>query len=304
MKKITIFANSNPKFVILVALTMAISNILPTATSNAPNFHYLALFICHLFGHGPFRTLHILHNPNLFDHRLLVEIDSLCSDPIPLYLTDISQPALSPWSEQDNVDNVLQIIFFDFENLATEIERSGDKLQLYRIFVFQSIGILASMDQKLLFETKKRIYDTRTLVSHYNDSSVSIYIENNSNDQSNGNVKLKQEPIFIFNQETSVDGMNLFDKTFGEYERMESIDIFRINSYTSPDELKSYPHLYDAFINYCHFNLKRSHVNIIWYRVFNIPPSKIFHRTKVESQRAYYKEWSFNNYKLIDIATR
>lgn len=282
---------------------MAITNLLPIAATNAQNFHYLALFICHLFGHGPFRTLHILHNPNFFDHHLLIELDSLCPDPIPIYLTDISQPSLNPWSELDNVDNVLQIIFLDFENLATEIEQFSDKFQLYRIFVFTSPEIIASMDQKLPFETKKQIHDARTLVLHYNSSSVSLYIEHNSNDQWNGNVKLKQNPIFIFNRETNVDGINLFDQTFGEYERMESIDIFRCNPYISPDKLNPVRFLYDPFINYCHYNLKRSHINIIWYFVDNVLPSMIFHRTKIDNHQAYYKEWS-REYILIENATR
>lgn len=281
---------------------MGISYLLPMAISNVSNFHYLALFICDLFGNGPFRTVHILLNPKVFDHNIFMEIDSICSDPIPFYLTDITQSFEISDQKYDNVDNLLQLLFVDPENLAHDIELLGDKLALYRIFIFSSIFMIKTMDQNLLFETQNRIFDIRTLILHYNESNVSVFIENCPSEQSNKNMKSRQAAIFILNQETIQNGVNLFDETFGEYERMESIDLYRINAYTSPDKLEPIFYLYDAFINYCHFNLKRSYINTIWKHLYN-SYSFIHHRTVIENPRTYYKEASLN-YKLIENGTR
>lgn len=68
---------------------MAISNPLPIIGHfKCAKCTLFGPFHLSLFGHGPFQTLHILHNPKLFDHRLLIEIDSLFPDPIPIHLSE------------------------------------------------------------------------------------------------------------------------------------------------------------------------------------------------------------------------
>lgn len=281
---------------------MVISNLLPAAISNVSNFHYLALFVCHLFGNGPFRTAHILYNPNVFDYNRLMQINSICTNPIPFYLTDTTQSFPKPYQENDNVDNILQLFFIDSENLAHEIELLDDNFVLYRIFVFSSTDEIRKIDQKLLFETRNRIYDTRTLILHYNESSVSVNIENSLNEQSNEGVNLGQKAIFILNQETNHENVNLFDRTFGEYERMESIKLYRLNYYVWRDKLEPTSYLLDFFINYCHLHLNRSYINIIWKNKFNWSIPLIYHRTVIENQQPYYKE-SSRDYKFIEDET-
>lgn len=100
------------------------------------NFQYLALFICHLFGDGNFRTVHILFKPTTFNFDLLMQIDSVCSEPIPLYLTDITQPWEWPWNQNDNPNNVLQFMFFEPKTLAKDGNQLKNGFALYRIFAF------------------------------------------------------------------------------------------------------------------------------------------------------------------------
>ena len=281
---------------------MGILNVLPVVISNAPKFRYLAIFICHLFASGSFRTVHIVYHPNAFDHDILTQINSICTDPVPIYLTNIDQPFKIPYQKCDTFDNILQIIFLDPEHLADEIEQfGGENFALYRIFVFSSIDIINRIDQNLLFKTKNRILDIRTLILHYDESSVSVYIES---EQSNENVIVIQEPIFILNEETDIGIVNIFEKTFGVYERMESIDIYRLDYYyISPNNLRPSLYLEDIFINYNHFQLKRSFINIMWLNKFNLAQSKIYHRNVIENPPKYYKEKTLN-YKLIEDETQ
>lgn len=276
---------------------MVISNFSSAVISNVTNFHYLALFVCHLFGNGSFRIAHIVYHPNVFDQRLLLQIDSICSDSIPLYLTDITQSFPISHQKSYNLDSILQMIFLNPANLADEIEQFGSaNFALYRIFLFSST---TTMNQNILFEIHKRGIDTRTLITLYNESSVIVFIENSS--QSNGNVN-EQGTIFILNHKTNLENLNLYDKTFGVYERMESIDIYRIDFYDSPHKFRPSFYLYDAFINYCHFHLNGSFINTIWHNRYQplFPP--IYHRTVIENHRNYYLEAS-QDYKLIEDET-
>lgn len=284
---------------------MAISNFLPAPISTVSNFHCLALFICHLFADGSFRTVHILYHPNAFDHNILMQIDSICFDPIQFYFTNIIQSFQTPHQESDSIDDILQIIFFNPENMASEIEQfGGDNFALYRIFVFSSIEIITALDQNLLFKTEKRIFDTRTLILHYNESNASVFIENSFSEQSIETVNSRQEPIFILNHEINLENVNLFDRTFGAYEQMESIDIYRINHYVSLLKLQPSLYLHDIFESYCHLHLNRSFIITIWIHKRNSLLPRIYHRTVIDNeQREYYKEESLD-FKFIEDVTQ
>lgn len=272
---------------------MSISNLLPVASdSNVSNFHYLVLFICHLFDNGPFRTVHILYNPNVFDLNLLMQIDSICNDPIPLYLTDITQPFQIPYQESDNVDNLLQLFFLDPNSLIHDMDLIGDQFKLYRIFIFSSFDMIRKMNLSLFFETRNPAYDTRTLIVHYNESSVSVYIENSLNEPLNG-------AIFTLTHEVNLEKVNIFDRTFGAYEQMESIEFHRWDYYTSSDSLKPNFYLFDQAINYYHLHLNQSYVCTIWHNIYNSTIPLIYHRTVIQNPQKYYMESSFD-YKIIE----
>lgn len=101
-----------------------------------PNYHKLALFVCHLFIDGKFRTTHILFDPNIFDNLLISEIDSVCSDPIPLLTTDITKSSIGTAEEYAQHGPTLQLIFFDPDHLPKKTIRFRRQLAFYRLFIF------------------------------------------------------------------------------------------------------------------------------------------------------------------------
>lgn len=270
--------------------------------STVSNSYYLALFICHLFSSGPFRTIHILYDPAEFDQNILMEIESNCEDVAPLYLTDITRSFQISYQKSDNVDNLLQLFFFDAENLAHEIELVGDKFGLYRIFLFSSLDVIRRINRTLLFGTRNRAYDIRTLIGHYNESRVSVYIEENFNESSDRSGDLEENTILMVNHEMNLEHLNLFDRTFGEYERMETIELYRLDYYTARDAFKPNWFLLDPLINFYHFQLNRSFIGIIWQDLKNPSTPPIHHRTLIANRPKYYKE-SSHDYKLVDNGT-
>lgn len=79
-----------------------------------PNFHNLALFICHLFIDGQFRNGHIFYDPNVFQvGQLISEIQSTCPTSIPWISTDVTDKPVLPWKSNERTDHILQLIFFD-----------------------------------------------------------------------------------------------------------------------------------------------------------------------------------------------
>lgn len=185
-----------------------------------------------------------------------------------------------------------------------EIERfGGENFALYRIFFFTSdIEIPTTMNQNICFEMQKHRLGTRTLILLYNESSAEVFIEHNSSERSNVNVDFEPEAILILNHGTNLQNMNLFDQTFGAYERMESIDIYRHDIYVYGQKLRPSFYLHDIFINYCHYHLNRSFINTIWSNRQGNSVPLIYRRTVLESNRNYYKEGTLD-YKLIEDET-
>lgn len=87
---------------------------------NVADIHHLALFICYSFIDGYFRTIHDLYQPNAFEFNWLLQLDAKCLEPILFYLTDITFPWDWPWTNNDNPKNMLQLNFFDANNLADD----------------------------------------------------------------------------------------------------------------------------------------------------------------------------------------
>lgn len=70
---------------------MPATNVLFPGIPNTTPFHSLALFICHLFIDGKFRSGHVLYEPNALDDRIFTEIKSICPEPMPWQTIDITQ---------------------------------------------------------------------------------------------------------------------------------------------------------------------------------------------------------------------
>lgn len=268
----------------------SMSNPLAATISNvsAPNVYHLTLFICHLFGDGPFRTIHILQDSD----NLPIDIHSNCFEHILLYVTDVRRFSSTPWNDLDSINNVLQIISFESEYLAEEFYLFFDYLVLYRIFIFSSIDAINTMDKTPLFQTP---LDSRTLVLHFNETSVSVFIS-----ESNGCISPELQPIFTVNHDTNFNNVNLFDRTFGEYERMESIEIHRMGSFQRSNELSLVSvgtYLDDYFRNYYHLQLNRSFINMTWDHEFNTSIPSISHLL-ILNKRAFFKEATID-YEII-----
>lgn len=187
---------------------------------NVTNVHHLALFICHLFIDGHFRTAHFLYKPNTFNFDLLLQIDTVCSEPITFYLTDINLPLEWPWNDKDSPDNVLQLCFFDQRKLTEDISQLKPKsTALHWIFGFHSNDTANMGKQTTTFDILRQLPDSKILVVGYNSKNVTIFVDNGLNK------KLNRQPIFVVNNKTNFNDINLFDRTFGEYERKQSISI-------------------------------------------------------------------------------
>lgn len=103
-------------------------------TSVVINYSELAIFICHLFIDGHFRTGHILFNPKIFDGHLLNEIDMICPQTIPWISTDITENVAFPWNSPSSTDHILQLIF-DETKYSTGHAVDQDWHTIYHIFV-------------------------------------------------------------------------------------------------------------------------------------------------------------------------
>lgn len=219
--------------------------------ANVTYFHQLALFICHLFIDGHFRTAHIFYKPNAFDYEFITHIDSICPEPMPLYLTDITQPWVWPSNQHDSPDNVLLLSFFEIDpmklqNDVTEIKREG--FALYQIFAFSSIDSVDERQRATVFRILHRFLpESSLLILNFNSENVSVYLNHSST------TELNQKPFFIVNQKPDFGRMNLFNRTFEENERMQSIIIYPLDYNTR------FTLFHDEYmVNYYHLHLNNS----------------------------------------------
>lgn len=244
--------------------------------------HHLVLFICHLFIDGNFRTAHFLYKPNTFDFDWLLEIDAVCPEPIPLYLTDITLPWAWPWSEKNTPDNVLQLNFFDPIHLTEDIDQLKKGYAHYCIFSFSSVNMNDTKQQDSIFKTLRGLPDSKTLIVQYNTKNVSVFIRNK---------RLTQQHIFLVNHKTNFKHVNLYERTFGEFERMQSLAIHRVKFSQKSILDTSWEHgdIETFCTHYYHLQLNNSYINMTW-----------FDRTNaycILEAPNYYKELS-TNYKF------
>lgn len=190
---------------------------------NIPNFSNLVLFICQLFIDGNFRIGHILYDPTVFDGRLLTEIEMNC--PNQWKITDITKPSISPWNPE-NTDDILQLIFFDPNNLSEKIYLFNEYSTHHQIFAFCS-NDESDIEKPLSIIGKLNpisLLSFSTLVLHFDTDNGMIHINWIPNILTDGNGKtekklsLDSKAISVRNQNTDIDRLNLFDQTFGKYE--------------------------------------------------------------------------------------
>lgn len=258
------------------------------------HFYYLALFICRLFGDGNFRTVHIVFKPNTFDYIFLDHIDSICPNSMPLYLTDITQPWVWPWNENDNPNNVLQLMFLDPKTFSKDTGQLKEFFTLYRIFAFPTTDIIDAKTRSSIPIGLRRFSGSNNLILKFDEKNVFVF--NDFDDQ-------YSKPVFTVNNSTDFSRHNIFDETFGQYERMLSISIKTFDSDESfrsiqrriSYDLNCQPNYYIS--NYFNLFLNKTYVDFIWLRLRNDEMvSKNF--TLIPDHPKYYKEVS-RTFKLI-----
>lgn len=280
---------------------MTIQSFLISKTS----FQHLALFLCHLFVDGNFRSTHILYQPNAFDFDLLSQISSVCSQPIPIYVTDVTQPWTDSWNQNDTPDTVLQVIFLNSQSISNDIDKIGNRSALYRVFAFPSNDTIDVRRETSVIETIHKLCCSDSLVLHYYTESVSIYIDDGLNEQvrSNENMCSKSNPILIVNQETNFTQLNLFDRTFGEYERRQTIAInigaFYRDKISVPKIIVS---VAGALTNHYHLHLNSSYINMTFINHYDYNGPRT-NRKFTLNPRESYKELS-TDFKPIEEGNR
>lgn len=301
-------------------MTATAVNHLTANISNASNLHNLLLFICHLFIDGHFKITHILHDRSVFDGRLISEIDSICPRQMLWLTTSITQPSSLPWPPNQRNDHTLQLIFIDLQHLAknrNKLAKLNEYSTFYKIFVFPSIGEMQANEVKEHISAVIKlngISKLGPLVLHYCLNKDSMYIhsipESHQSDlKASEEHQHDQELIYEITQDTDFLNKNadenLFDRTFGVYERRWSIAIRMVvaieaKKFTFVDAQLFFANFFvsqlnAAFINSPFINLTCSggprNVSCPWHQQTLIPePRKLLYELSTNT----------SEYKFVD----
>lgn len=251
---------------------------------NVTSIHHLALFICHLFIDGHFRTAHILYKPNTFEFDWLLQIDTVCPGPIPFYLTDVTLPWEWPWNSNDTPENVLQLSFFDTGH--SDIDQVQQGYAHYCALCLPSHDAINAKQRTSIFTALRQFSDTKVILVNYNTVNVSVFIDSKySNEQ----------PIFFNDNETNFEEFDLFDRTFGEYERTRSIAIQRVDFIDKSAHGMDIDYEYMTeviWLHYYHLHLNNSFINMTWIDDEESPPFLTNQQCTLQSPD-YYKELAY-----------
>lgn len=279
---------------------MTVPVLLAPNISNFQTFHSLALFICHLFVDGKFRTAHIVHDQNVFDLRIISEIHLNCFEPIPYVLTDVTRPFVLPWTSIELSDHILQLILFDPDQLPTHSDDDMLIFVFYRLFVLSATDDTIVRDQILKLNTAKITSDSSVLIIHQSVDSnlVCVHAEIGELSDISGNFG-SVVPRDVLEQK--VQNENLFDSTFGKLEQKRQIVIKHHNMrFEGQSNLESkIPETWNGVpftINYFQTTLNASYLNLttqIW------GTSELRHQTLIQKSSRSYQELT-REYDAID----
>lgn len=269
---------------------MTLSNIL---APDIPNFHTLALFVCHLFIDGDFRTGHLVYDQQIIDDRLTIEVNSICKHQIPWTTTDINTPNFSQWISRENSDYILQVIV---PNLTKSTQFTGElkkQLRFYRLFIFISTGNLDMNETVLALKNTGLTNDSNSLVLFYNLIKHSIKVHwimteedlaESSRKIFDFNVKINQ----IQHQQKQSKAENLFHQTFGISELLGGFGIHVIqgNNFSNKLYMKSGDQYFANFI-YLEQNATYIDVGILHHKNNRITFDKTYFKYQPAS---VYKE--------------
>lgn len=260
----------------------------------------MALFICHLFVDGKFRTAHIVHDQNVFDPRIISEIHLNCFDPIPCVLTDITRPFELPWESIELSDHILQLFLFDPDHLPTHFDDYMHIFVFYRLFVLSATDERIVRDQVLKLNTVKITSDSSAVIIHrsVDNNLVCVHSEIGELSDISGNFG-SVVPRDVLEQK--VQNENLFDSTFGKLEQKRQIVIKHHNMRFEGQSIldSKIPATWNGVpftINYFQTTLNASYLNLttqLW------GTSELRHQTLIQKSSKYYQELS-REYDAID----
>lgn len=256
--------------------------------SSSLNFSRLALFVCHLFIDGHFRTGCILHDPKTIDiSQIISEVDSICPQPIPWLSIDINKPFSSPWQPNEQTDHILQLNLIDLENSEQSINNFKDLITFYHLFVFYSNDETNLNDRIIAIENTNSSILSKSIAVSFNSTSINLL----NNLAENGN----------FTERIDFESENLFDTTFKAYDENWAIGIqYKIGKFPM-ERNPEMDHLYGIldenrfFANFFCWNLKANFMNISFGNSSSL--WKLI-RTQDKSQKIY-KELS-STYEMIE----
>lgn len=268
---------------------MSTSSALISSAPNISNFHNLALFICKLFIDGHFRNAQILYDPHIFDGRLMDDFGSVCSSSFPWRTMDITQASQSTWHQDERTRNELQLIFFDSNHLADEVDHFKKFFTFYPILVFSSTNEM-NVDENF-----------NITALHYNIGTGSIQIhwvlelDDDVTEKSEHRMSVDSRTTAMRQSDTKVhkEQLNLFDCTFEKKEQMKSI-VVRVAGWFREDEqstdLESNPQR-RFFTNYYLQMLDTRFIQVTFVNAAN-PKSPSSNQLSVFQQQKSYKELS------------
>lgn len=231
---------------------MALSTVL---APNIVNLSKLALFICHLFVDGQFRFVHILHDSKVLHiNQLLSEIQSMCPQPIPWLSNDlIDSPSMHstgsmasmdlitftpsmPCKSTYRSDQILQLIFFDLDNIPASTIAFKYFITFYHIIVFISTDDLMFHNRMAVLRKSTSNPLSKSIILLYNSTNLLIYDGFDSNERrQNMNFALENISKFEFSnakhpaasadRRTVASDGNIFEITFKTYNEKWKIAI-------------------------------------------------------------------------------
>lgn len=283
---------------------MAVLHHLIPNILNVSNFHNLALFICHLFIDGRFRTSHILYDPIVFDDQLIGEIHLNCPISVPFLMTDITDPPSSLWHSNENTDHILQLILFDPDHLPKDIDHFNHLLTFYRVLVLSSHGESNVEHRISTLEQIKTLQHNNLLILHHDSMTGSIWLHQTSDthaldDRADICLKDEKTPVLL-NEMIKCEETNLFDVTFGEKDRtwMTTVSYFFTHPMTknrpSIPTWNGVPFIANLFIS----TLNATYINQTNYHLEN-GVIKTHYELNVPKQHRIYEELKID-YNSID----
>lgn len=101
-----------------------------------------------------------------------------------------------------------------------KIDELENGFAYYRVFCFASIDAMDSNQQTSIFATLRDLTNSKNLIVYYNAQNASIFI-----DPIAVNFHSNPKLVYVVNRDANYRKVNLFDQTFGEFERTQSIAV-------------------------------------------------------------------------------